>query len=255
MIAVSNIISRIASILDAEDSDRFRFDQDYKPAINQSIGWTVAVLNKAMSDNKLTEESLSELTKVSVFQTNRFSRFAMRPGDIGHSVWTVLSVIPAPELYPDSPALTPQTAVEDSFFRGDLSHVKGTLGSAKRLTREEWDKNEKNPFLAGNTTLGLGGGLNQYGYLVRTDYQSTGYDTNGPEVEVRPSLSEGYVSVVYLRYPTQVALITDDIEFPESMTELICQKAANFISFKEGDQTNLYTVTAGDVSTLVKMMR
>jgi hypothetical protein len=61
MIPVQTIVDRVTSILDAEGSDRYLFDQDFKPAINLTKDWVVAVFNKAFADKKLSEENLKEL--------------------------------------------------------------------------------------------------------------------------------------------------------------------------------------------------
>ena len=52
MIAVQTVVDRMKSVLDAEGSDRYLFDQDFKPAINSAIDWLVAVFNAAFSDKK-----------------------------------------------------------------------------------------------------------------------------------------------------------------------------------------------------------
>jgi hypothetical protein len=86
------------------------------------------------------------------------------------------------------------------------------------------------------------------------DYQSSSYDSQGPEVEIRPSVADEFVAITYLKYPTPITDPSDNIEFPKVLINLVVDKALNFISRKQGDQTNLYSVTQQDISTLVQLM-
>ena len=245
MISVQTVVNRLEAVLDAEGSDRYTFGEDYKSAINSSVEWLQAVFNKAFADKKLTEEDLRELIKVAIFQTSQYSRIHL--DQINDSIWSLLRINPEPVTVPASPTLIPQVNAYDSFVRTDVTYIK-SIESAKLLSLEEWEENVNNIFTAGNQTL-----LNSfksYAYLSYADY---GYGV-GPEIEVRPEIPLQYVGVTYLKYPTPVAAITDNIELPKSLINLVYQKAANFISYKQGDQTNLYAVTDKDVNILVRQM-
>lgn len=250
MISVPIIIERIASILDAEGSDRYTFEQDYKPAINSSVEWLQAVFNKAFGERKLSEEDLSELIRTVVFQTNQFSRINIDLSPLGHSLWSLMRINPEAVVYPES---TPTVSVNpaQSVLRTDLSYVK-SIYSAKRSTLEKWEENVNNIFEAGNERI-----LNSfknYAYLNDVNYSSSGYIPGGSEIEIRPEIKNTFVGVTYLKYPTPIQLESDSIEFPESLINLVVQKALNFISMKQGDNTNLYAVTSRDIQTLVQLM-
>jgi len=250
MIAVQSVIDRIASALDAEGSDRYTFIRDYKPAINSAVEWMQAVFNQAFGEKKLSEENLRDLVKVAVFQASEYSR--VNTDLLTDSIWTILRVNAEPVLNIDNPTLIPTTSPEQSFYRDDLSYISSDKKKKKKLTLEQWENNVKNIFEAGNTTL-----LNdfkQYAYLNFADYQSNSYNAGGPELEIRPSIAKSFVGITYLKYPTPIQASTDDIEFPKVLINLVVQKALNFISIKQGDQTNLYGVTQQDVATLVQLM-
>ena len=251
MIAVQEISNRLDSVLDAESSDRYTFNEDYKPAINYAVEWICTVLNRAYSESKLTEENLGELTKVSVFQTNLFSRFKMDSAQMGHFVWTILSVMPEIEFTPTNAVPTIFADNSVSIYRADVSYVKGQF-SAKRLTSEEWEENERNPFAAGNTIFT--NSLKKYAYLNMTDYSGTNYTENQPQIEIRPTVLRKFIAVRYLMYPTLVVGQNDQIELPKTLTNLVFDKAASFISRKQGDNTNLYSVSSEDVNVLTKMI-
>jgi len=250
MIAVQTVVDRMKSALDAEGSDRYLFDQDFKPAINSSIDWLVAVFNAAFSDKKLSEEDLRELVKTSIWQANSFSRIRFDETALGYKIWTVLGIFPEPRVTPSAnPASL--SSPEKSTFRGDLSYIDSHF-SARRLSIEEWNENRQNVFSAGNEILG--NGLKSYAYLGHGNYDSSNYITGGEEVQIRPDVSETFVAVTVLKNPDKIVSETDSIEFPSTIIDILYQKALNFVAYKQGDQTTLFAVTSRDVATLVKLM-
>lgn len=250
MIPTQDIVNRIASILDAEGSDRYLFDQDYKPAINQAKDWMVAVFKKVFADKSISEESLRDLVYIRVFQTNKFSRVSLDSSTLGNEIWSILSVNPEPVTYPNSTIITPSTDWE-SLYRADLTFIESDY-SAKRQTVEEWENMKKNIFMSGSPAVN--NNFKTYGYLTQGNYDSTNYTAGVPEIEVSPKLENKLLGIRYLKYPNDVSLITDNLEFPRSLLDLVVNKAANFMSIKQGDQTNLYTVTKQDIGELIQIM-
>ena len=248
MIPVQTIVDRVTSILDAEGSDRYLFDQDFKPAINLSKDWVVAVFNKAFADKKLSEENLKELVKTKVWTTSTFSRINIDPKVI--NVWSILGIIPKPTVYPAASIPTVGVNPDTSTLETGVSYISSEF-SARRLTIEEWNENKNNVFEAGNNILTTS--FTEYAYLNQGDYSSTNYTTAG-EIEVRPSVPTEFVAITYLRYPLDINVIGDSIEFPQTLTDLIVNKVLNYISFKQGDKTNLFSVSGSEVATLVKLM-
>ena len=74
MIPVQNLVDFMKFELDAEGSDRYLFDQDFKPAINSAMNWLVSVFNRAFENDKLSSENLRDLIKTRVWVANNFSR-------------------------------------------------------------------------------------------------------------------------------------------------------------------------------------
>jgi len=249
MIAVQTIVDRMKFVLDAEGSERYTFDQDLKPAINSSIEWLQAVFNRAFADKKLTEENLRELVKVVVFQTNQYSRVNLDL--LNDSIWSIMKINPEPVLNNSSAAINPVASPEISVWRQDLSYLSSKY-SAKRLSLEQWEESVDNIFEAGNSTLN--NSFKSYAYLNFADYTSNSYNAGGSEIEIRPSIPSSFLSVTYLKDPREITLITENVELPKSLINLVYQKALSFVSYKQGDQTNLYSVTERDVATLVQQM-
>lgn len=253
-ILVQNIVDQLQAALDSESSERYLFDQDYKPAINSAIDVTVALFNQAFAENKLSPEQLRELMKVRVWQANGYSRIAYNEADTNEPLWTMVAVYPLPVTNKNGGVTSTGGDKSVSIFRPDLSYISSQQ-SAKRLTMEEWNENQNNPFMPGNTTLA--GGLAEYAYLDFADYTSSSYAGNGgtPEITIRPDVSNSLVALAYLKSPDKVSVIGDTLEFPESLTRLISDAALNYISIKQGDPQNLFAISRQNVQLLVSLMK
>lgn len=252
-ISVQEINNRCLAKLDAEGSDRYTFDQDIKHAINGTIEEIVTWFNSAFATKKLTPESLRELVKVRVWQTNKFSRVSFDSHVVGDLLWTIVAIYPEIKTNKSSTsASTPSTDAE-SKFRPEITFVS-SLKSAKRLTHEEWNQNSQNAFMPGNSILK--GSLSEYGYLDFANYTSTSYvKTDKTEIQIRPDVPNKLIAIAYLKYPSPVSSINDTIEFPSSLTELITEIALNKISVKQGDQTNLFGITSQNINRLISLIR
>lgn len=251
-ILVQEVVNRGLSALDAEGSERYLFDQDFKPAINYANEWMVAAINKILGGTKLSGEALRELVKIKVFQANSYSRIAFNEATVGHKLWSILALYPEPVVAPfQQPVPDPNPAV--SKYMPGLSHVSGK-SCTNRMNLEEWNDNQKNVFSPGNTSLL--GELNEYAYLDFGDYSSSTYTDPGTfEIEVRPSVANQFISLAYVKKPNLITLITDSIEFPETMLDIVLEKMLQFISFKQGDHTTLYIVTDKDIARLMPYMQ
>jgi hypothetical protein len=82
-IAVQSIIDSCQVLLDAEDSDRYKFDNDFKTSINLAQRWLVNLYNKLFGLNQVTEESLLELTVVRCFKLSNYSRLSFPVTGVG----------------------------------------------------------------------------------------------------------------------------------------------------------------------------
>lgn len=253
-IPVANILSFMKADLDSNGSDRYLFEQDFKPAINGAIDIVVALFNQAFADKKLAPEQMRELTKVGVFQANQYSRIAYKESEVGYPFWTIVAVYPKAitNVQAGSPQITDKS---ESSFKKDVSYIRSTK-SAKRLTLEEWNDNQDNAFMPGNDLL-KDSTLSEYAYLDFADYSSTSYIGNSgqAEIEIRPSIPGELVALAYLKTPTKITTEEDMVEFPVSLTQFIVDVALNQISVKQNDATNLYSVSAVNVQKLISVMK
>jgi len=251
MISALELRRQLAFALDAEGSDHYRDDTDYIPAINASIKWLTAVINSAFGQNKIGEEFFRDIAYSGVFQTDEDSRVSLKV--FPNEVWSILAIYikPTTKSYGTKPLFEDVTI---SYFRSDLYFIESGL-DCKRLTLEEWARNKKNPLEPGYDGDQLCDDLKRYSYLNPINHRNSNTDFfHSEEIEVRPKVENDLITVFWVKKPTLIAAINDNIEFPDSCFQLLFDKALNYISFKQGDQTNLYSVSERDISQLLNIM-
>ena len=249
-ISVQEIVNRCNHLLDAEGSDRYTFDEDYRYAINAATEYVVSLFNSAFDQNKLSPESLKELVYTKIFQASLYSRIAFDSTDMGMSVWTILAVYPKCVTVPISPT---QAAAADESVYLDTVSFRDSNYSAHRLNTENWAMRNRNPFVAGSPLITCED-IIEYGYIDYCDYTG-GYSlTNSPsEIEISPSIAGETVAVRFIKLPDTTTVIGDTIEFPTTLTNLIVDKTLYYISVKQGEAP-LYTVTERELSNLISLM-
>lgn len=260
MINTSEIVSSLNAALDAEGSDHYRFEQDYRPAINYAIDYIVTLFNKAFADNKLTEENLRELIKIELYRASKNSTLTFTQEEL-NEVWSIHAIYPNPRYATLTADPTP--IVDDDAEGGQSVKLLGYkflggVDSASKSTVEQWNDNEGNPFAKGNSVI-TSGHLVAYSYLSfsNQDLYMAGdppAPVVGTEILIRPDIANKVVAVAFLNYPDRVVNDDDDIQFPRSLSNLLVSRALMFISFKQGDSTNLYSLTDKDVKELLKSL-
>lgn len=260
-IPAQDIAGRIRAALDAENSDHYRDDLDIIPAINAAQDWLVTIINSVFGNKKFGEEILCDLTQADVFQTTEDSRVSLNV--FPETPWTILAVYPKPTTKSNlTPVATVQTNAKISIHKEELYHVSSD-NSAKRLTIEEWATNKSNPFEPGYDGDQLCDELKEYAYLDPFDYQSypvvpgTGMPNllnplQQKEIEIRPALVNELVTIFYAKEPTKITALNQNVLFPVSALSLLTQRALGYISYKQGDGTNLYAVTQLDINNLLQ---
>lgn len=225
-----------------------------------SAGRRIQIIMDAAATGKFSSETVVSRWD---FKLNNFNQFV----ELKTKATAAVSATAFPEIhqalfdtgsggiiYTDEIVFKCVASAEDSFFIDNISFLSSEY-SAKRLTSEEWNENRGNPFAAGNTiqTPATCPELATYAYKNFADYTSTTYNIPvSREIEVRPSVADELVGIEYLKVPNTVTLAADTIEFPTAFENLIYEKALNFISFKQGDNTTINSVTNADLNLLVQ---
>lgn len=248
-ILAQTVANQMRFALDAEGADYYDDDRDIIPAINAAVRWIEAVINASIGAKKFGEEIFREISVSRVFQTTADSRvtLAVFPDE----PWTITGVYPLPTTGTTGAAVPPTPTAKNSILRTDLYH-KSAIFTAKRLTIEEWTKNRPNPFQAGYDATTVCDDLREYAYLNPYDYNPLSSATINREIEIRPALNQQLVTVFYIKKPTAIAALTDNIQMPDSVFQLIFDKALFYISFKQGDNTTIATITQNDIQLLLQ---
>ena len=235
---------QLAFALDAENSDHYRDDLDYIPAINASMKWLTAVVNSAFGENKIGEEFFRELSYSGVFLTNNTSRVSL---DVFPTeVWTVLAVMALPTTESNGGA-------KRSYHLSDLIHVSSE-NACKRVSIESWTDGLFNPTEAGYDGNQICNELKLYSYLQPINYRSVSRGNNSQEIEIRPAIKNGQVTVFWAKKPDEITALSQQIDFPNSVFQLLFDKALNYIAYKQGDQTTIYGVTNNDIQQLLTVL-
>lgn len=252
MISVQELRDSMLHALDAENSDHYRDDLDIIPAINVAAKWLTSVVNAAIGQNKIGEEFFRDISYAGVFMTNNNSRVSLNV--FPSEVWSILAIYVDPETEIDASIPAPVTPdPKQSYFMPNLIHVYSSL-DCKRLSLEQWANNAVNPFEHGYDGPEMCNDLKWYAYLNPINYSFSGAATKMQHVEIRPKSPNELVTVFWAKKPSVVTSLADTLEFPSSVYDLLFNKALNYISYKQGDNTNLYGVTNTDIQTLVNVL-
>lgn len=252
MFTAQELRDQLAFALDAENSDHYRDDLDFIPAINASMKWLTSVISSAYGQNKIGEEFFRELSYSGVFKTSNTSRVSL---DIfPNEVWTIQAIY----INPSTSSIqgqTPPTTTDTtrSYFMNNLFHLS-SYDACKRLSIEEWATNRDNPFEAGYDGEQLCDDLKEYAYLNPINYQGDGTSYLTQELEIRPLLSNQNISVFWTKKPDNITALGDTINFPNSVFQMLFDKALSYIAYKQGDQTTIYGVSSTDVQQLISIL-
>jgi hypothetical protein len=74
------------------------------------------------------------------------------------------------------------------------------------------------------------------------------------EIEVRPTEANQELTIVWAKKPSTITSLSQSIEYPNSVFQLLFDKALNYISYKQGDQTTLYSVSNADIQQLISTL-
>ena len=248
MISVQELRDQLAFALDAEGSDHYTDVLDYIPAINAAARWLTTVVNSAYGQNKIGEEFFRELTYSGVFLTNSNSRVSL--DSFPSEVWSILAIYVNPETG-DTGIPAPVTSDENqSYHLPNLVHISSEL-DCKRLSLEEWARNKRNPLEHGYDGDKICDDLKIYAYLNPVNNR---LQPSLSEVEVRPSVANDKVTIFWAKKPDTVTSISDELEFPNSVFQMLFDKALSYIAYKQGDQTNIYSVSMTDVQQLISVL-
>ena len=263
MIQASTIWTKMQSALDAEGFDRYTFVNDGLPAINYAIQYTTSLFNAVFEKTKLSAENLKDLVYVRCFMTSDLSRVAFIESETGHPLWSLIAVYSSIIYTPDNTVI-PKNTGHNSRYLPDIHYVKAYY-SADLLTKEQVNLNRSNPFKQGNEILVFNDELSQDAYSNWANY-GTPY-TYLPDITktfkeiqiISNNSANQIIALEYLKTPSNIVNLTDWIEFPEMLINLLTEKALFWVSAKQGgaefrERLPLLTqITNMDINNITKL--
>lgn len=258
-IAYASLSGQIRAALDAEGSDYYRDDLDLVPAINDAQDFLLSLITPKLGNKKFNSESLKGLIKTRIFQPNIYSRIYV---DKNIDTWGIVSVyvnpvVAIPPAASTAWSATPPTSPDDSLMASNYIYVSGGQ-SARRLNSQEWAGNTGNPFEGGyvpQPTEVPALNLN-YGYLTHLDNESTINPAQPYEITIRPFISSSTpVAITFAAYPTRLTGTGagQSLDWNPMFQLLLKTASLHFISMKQGDKTNIYSVTEKDIDTIIML--
>lgn len=241
------------SALDAEGFGRYTFPRDFGPAINYAQEWIAGVLSPVLGSNKFNEEGLSDLLFTKIWKTNQFSRFVFQSADVGHNLWSIVGIYPSCVIYPDTAIV--QADLTQSVYSSAHSYVS-SYKSCARTTSEEMNLNRRNPFSPGNEVV-ICEELMDFAYKSMTNY-SGGYQAQPAgveqmEIQIFPAYNNLVLAMEYIKYPTSVVTVADNVEYPRSLINMMTDIALSFIAYKQAG-TPLRQASEADTNKLITLL-
>jgi len=227
---VEGIIDLSLAQLDAENSGRYTWTNDFQPAFNNLQSWLLSLFEKMYAKDKVSEEMLRELAVAELFVANSHSNVDLSSIT---NLSSVLAVIPD---------------VVDRFGIGDKA-------SARRLTVEEWGKRKKNMFVAGSDYG------NDVGYAYMSPLRFEG--TSTIYIPISPDVSNKKVGIIYTQVPSTIDVVQHatnvaypatitTIPFVENIISMATAKVLQFITSKEIGE--LHVVVDKEVEQAISML-
>ena len=226
MINASEVFFRIRARLDDDQSGRYDVPNDLVPAVNASINFWVMIMNAGFESKRLYHEALSDLIRNKIYVATVQGRTAyveLTP-DIS-TMWTIFGVDPSP-VVGGNPAIL----------------LESRNRWATRLSLKEWNDASEDPFSAG-TVISIPVEFQRPSFIGVGNYRTAG----SYHIMLRPAEildDDKNVAVWYLKNPEAIVDGTSIIEFPYNMTELIVEKAINYISYQHGTSAGRYGVSS-----------
>jgi hypothetical protein len=231
MLLASDLVADLEALLDDENSERYSFDNDYKPALNGAVRYIMSAFDRAFDQGVLSPFIFNELlfgqklTATPVTNEDA-SKFTV-PDTV---VWRTVGVDPAPVMDTDD-------------------YVMPGARLAKFVTIDNWGQAVDDPFAAGRGDVS--DDLKLFAY-TQFNYLDPG-GTPTKQLVVRPK-PVGDVALIYLRVPTKITLTSTTVEFPYVLYQALLMKAYQYVMVQAGREgAAALQISDKDVQELVAL--
>lgn len=218
MILASDLVADLQFLVDDENSQRYNFENDYKPSINLAVRYIMSAFDKAFERGSLSPTIFNELLYGLIFSPTAMPGVEAvkvsltNPLINSETLWRLVGVDPAPVV-------------------SGSDYVMAGARLAKFIPFIDSGGANEDPFEPGYA--GQAADLNAFSFTnINT------IDPEGTPVQylvVRPAPA-GDVGVIHLRTPTKVTLTTTEVEFPYVLYQPVLLKAYQYMLFQAGKQ-------------------
>jgi len=238
MLLAANLQTDLKFLVDDENSERYSFNSDYKPAINAAVRYIMSAFGRAFDNGLLSPFIFSELlygeiyTPTAITDENA-SKVLITTLISGDTVWRIVGIDPAP-------------VVEGTNYLMPGGRL------AKWLPFDEWGGPTEDPFEAGYIN-GQANDATQYSY---TNFNTiTPGESAAQHLIIRPK-PVGDIAIVHLRKPS---LIADEdtanfTELPYVLHQPVVLKAYQYMMIQAGKEAvTALQVLDKDVQSLISL--
>lgn len=238
MATVATLGTRIRALLDddASTNPRYTYAQDIIPAMNSAIEYLVAVFSAGFESKQIQPEVLHSLIQAQDFTATVngvIAKIDLTSLNFSTAVWRLLGVEPNPVI----------SGSAISYSTGKMAH---------RLTLEEWNHAQEDPFMRGSTAS-IPSTFVEAAYIGPGQY----FEDSKDYLLMRPSsiLNEDLkVAIYYLKNPTVLTAEANTIEFPVSVHGLIVEKTVQYMTYQHGPDMKYFQVTDKEVKELIALL-
>lgn len=232
MILASDLVTDLQFLIDDENSDRYDFDNDYKPAINLAVRYIMSAFDQAFERGSLSPTVFGELLfGEKITPTAITGLEACKLVVTVTTMWRVVGVDPAP-------------IFETADYIGPAKSI------ATYLPFNMAGNVEEDPFEAGAIQST---DLTRYSFTSMNIIDPTG--TPIRHLILRPGVTTD-CAVVYLKTPTKVIATGTSFEFPYVLYQPVLMKAYQYMLFQAGKQPlQNMQVSDKEVQELVALFR
>ena len=218
MILASDLQADLQFLIDDENSDRYDFDNDYKPAINLAVRYIMSAFDKAFERGSLSPTIFNELLTGLIFSTGTvLGEDAVKIGltsslIVTEKLWRIVGVDPTPIV-------------------SGSEYVMAGARLAKFIPLIDSGGANEDPFEPGYS--GVSDDLNAYSF---THINTIDPDGGAAQYLVVRPAPPGDVGVIHLRTPSKVTAVDSTVEFPYALYQPVLMKAYQYMLFQAGKQ-------------------
>jgi len=216
MLLASDLIADIEFLVDDENSERYDFASDYKPALNMAVRYIMSAFNKAFDRGVLAPTIFNELFTGTIFTPTAITSKDAVKIDITsglittEKLWRLVGVDPAPVV-------------------SGTDYVMAGIRLAKFVPFINSGGVNEDPFAAGYASQAED--LESFTYThINT---ITPDATPAQYLIVRPAPA-GDVGIIHLRTPTEIIATSTEVEFPPVLHQPVVMKAYQYLMIQAG---------------------